>query len=212
MEIQRPFAVVTPTLDGDVLAALIGVDAWMTTGQLHRVIAARSQQGIRLTLQRLNAQGIVESERVGQTMRYRLNREHLAAPAVMALANLRTQLLQRVEEKLDDWPVSPTYAAIFGSAGRGQMRTDSDIDIFVVRPGNVDGPLWDGQIGELARQVSRWTGNDGRILEMTEHEVVSGAHSDPVLRAIADEGTTVFGSPGWLRKYVKRKVVKHVSK
>lgn len=212
MQIQRPFAVLTPTVDGDVLAALVAVDAWMTTGQLHRVIADRSQQGIRLTLQRLNIQGIVESERVGQTMRYRFNREHLAAPAVIALANQRTQLLQRTEEELDGWSIPPVYAAIFGSAGRGQMRADSDIDIFVVRPANVDERMWDGQIGELARKVSRWTGNDGRILELSEQEMAASADSDPVLRSIADDGLTVFGKPTWLRKYVKRQVMKRVSK
>src|SRR5664279_4823155 len=122
MEIQRPFAVITPTLDGDVLAALAGAEAWFTTGQLQRVVVGRSVQGIRLTLSRLAAQGIVDTDQVGQTRRYRLNADHIAAPAVMILANLRGELLQRIQHSVGNWPTTPVYVAVFGSAARGQMR------------------------------------------------------------------------------------------
>src|ERR1700712_2938767 len=103
MELQHPFAVITPTLDGEVLNALAGADVWFTTGQLHRVIADRSVQGIRQTLARLVEQGTVDSDQVGQTRRYRLNREHLAAPAIAILANLRDGLLQRVNQQIEGW-------------------------------------------------------------------------------------------------------------
>src|ERR1700712_4849330 len=103
MEFQHPFEVITPTLDGNVLDALAGADVWFTTGQLHLVIADRSVQGIRQTLARLVEQGTVDSDQVGQTRRYRLNREHLAAPAIAILANLRDQLLQRINQHIEGW-------------------------------------------------------------------------------------------------------------
>ena len=40
MQFNRPFATVTPTLDGDVLAVLAGHDGTFTTGQIRRVVAS----------------------------------------------------------------------------------------------------------------------------------------------------------------------------
>ena len=43
MELNRPLATVTPTLDGDVLAVLAQHEVSFTTGQLHRVLSRYSQ-------------------------------------------------------------------------------------------------------------------------------------------------------------------------
>ena len=59
MELSRPLATITPTLDGDVLAVLARHDVTFTTGQLHRVLNRHSEAGIRKVLVRLNGQGIV---------------------------------------------------------------------------------------------------------------------------------------------------------
>ena len=67
MELNRPFATVTPTLDGDVLAVLAAHDATFTTGQIHRVLNSFSEEGIRRVLSRLVLQGVVLAERVGRT-------------------------------------------------------------------------------------------------------------------------------------------------
>ncbi len=80
------------------------------------------------------------------------------------------------------------------------MRPDSDIDVFIVRPDFLeDEEVWDRQLAEFARLLTRWTGNDGRILQMTELEVATGAGSDPILASIAREGSTICGQPAWLR-------------
>jgi hypothetical protein len=212
MQIQRPFAVVTPTLDGDILATLVPVDAWFTTGQLHRVLPDRSQAGIRNTLTRLAEQGVVEFEQVGATRRYRLNRDHIAADALRGLANMRTTLLGRMEALIQTWTVPPVYAAVFGSTVRGQMRPDSDLDVFIVRPDRTaDAEAWDAQISDFSSKVTRWTGNDTRVLEMSEIEVVAGTVAsggraqDPVLVAIATEGLTIYGSTTWLRQLIRNR-------
>jgi predicted nucleotidyltransferase len=210
VELQYPLAVVTPTLDGDVLASLAAADVWFTTGRLQRVVAGRSVQGIRRTLVRLVEQGIVDTDQVGQTRRYRLNQDHLAAPAIVILANLRGELLQRIDRHVESWPVAPIYAAVFGSAARGQMRPDSDIDVFIVRPDFLeDEEDWDRQLAEFARLLTKWTGNDGRILQMTEQEVATGAGSDPILTSIAREGLTIYGQPAWLRTLLNGSRVVH---
>ena len=210
MQMQRPFAVVTPSLDGDILAILVPVEAWFTTGQLHRLLADRSQAGIRNTLTRLAEQGVVEFELVGATRRYRLNRDHIAADALRAMANVRAILFSRMEALMQTWTVPPVYAAAFGSMVRGQMRPDSDLDVFIVHPDHlVDDDEWDAQILDFGSKVTRWTGNDTRSLVMSECEVVAGMEAsggratDPVLGAIATEGLTIYGSTTWLRNLLR---------
>lgn len=206
MELQHPLAVVTPTLDGDVLAALAQADVAFTTSQLGRLIPpkggdeARSAEGIRKVLQRLVRQGVVEAEQVGRAYQYRLNREHLSAGPIVALANQRAALLHRLEDTLRGWAPGPTYAALFGSAARGHMHPESDIDLFLVRPSVVPEHIWEDQTMKLALAVTRWTGNDTRILDLTEDEVeASSGAGDPILQSIASEGITVLGKAGWLR-------------
>ncbi|BBX94778.1 hypothetical protein MLAC_00720 [Mycobacterium lacus] len=50
MQLNRPLATVTPTLDGDVPAVLATHDATFTTGQIHRIVNNISEEGIRKVL------------------------------------------------------------------------------------------------------------------------------------------------------------------
>ncbi|GAA6525022.1 nucleotidyltransferase domain-containing protein [Intrasporangium sp. DVR] len=198
MQFSNPLAVVTPTLDGPVLAALAAADGPFTTGQLTRVLGEGSEEGIRKVLRRLTAQGIVSAERVGPAFAYRLNRAHLAAEPIMALAGLRATFLARLERLLAAWDQPAAYAAVFGSAGRGTMRTDSDIDLLLVRS---DGPddMWDTQLEHLVSTVSACTGNDLRPLVYTLTEL-DAARGEPVLLDILDSGITVAGERSWFQR------------
>jgi predicted nucleotidyltransferase len=183
-----PAATVTPTLDGDVLAVLAANEATFTTGQLHRVLGRHSEEGIRKVLQRLTGQRIVRADRVGNAFAYRFNRDHLGAEHIAALAGLRGKLLERIEAALNSWKPKPAYGAVFGSAARGSMTVESDIDLLLVRRDDVDEDRWALQVDGLAADVSRWTGNDARILEFTVAEVVSRGRDEPVLVDVLREG------------------------
>ena len=202
MQLDRPFRVVTSTVDGDVLGVLARAEAAFTPPEVHRLLGERSEAGVRNALSRLREQGIVDAERIGHAVTYRLNREHLAAGPVIELAHLQATFLQRVREVIAGWSVEARYAALFGSAAKGSMRPDSDIDVFLVRPSDVDpdDPSWSTQVGDLTTVVSRWTGNDARILEYSEDEVDSGLRQgDRVLGDIATDGITLHGPTRFLR-------------
>ncbi|MBE1575694.1 putative nucleotidyltransferase [Amycolatopsis roodepoortensis] len=196
---------VTPTLDGDVLAALAGHDGIFTTGQLHRLLARHSEEGIRKVLRRLVKQGVVESDRVGNAFTYRLNRDHLAAEHIVALAQVRKTLLERIEDRLESWQVPPVYAAVFGSVARGEATEDSDVDLLLIRPEDADADRWETQVDELAVEVTRWTGNDTRPLEFTEAELAGRAYDEAVLRDVARDGLTVAGSRAWLAGHLRKR-------
>ncbi len=83
------------------------------------------------------------------------------------------------------------------------MTADSDIDLFVVRPAGVeaDDEAWRGHVEQLAVLVTRWTGNDTRMLEYGEQELVEESRrGDPVLTVIAHEGIPLAGPRSYLQQ------------
>jgi len=204
MELNRPLATITPTLDGDVLAVLAQHEATFTTGQLHRVLHRYSEEGIRKVLLRLTRQGVVHSERIGNAYSYRLNRKHLAAAPIIELARIPQTLLQRLEDRLESWTCPPTYAAVFGSAARGTMSPDSDLDLLLIRADDTPIDTWEEQVGELVADVTRWTGNDTRPLEYTVSELTA-ARDERVLRDVLEEGLTVAGHRAWLSQQLRNR-------
>lgn len=202
MEMNRPFATVTPTLDGEVLAVLAAHNVTFTTGQIHRVLSSYSEEGIRKVLARLVSQGVVLSERIGNAFAYRLNAAHLAAKPIVELAQLFDTFLKRLEDELSVWQYPPVYAAVFGSAVRGTMTWESDIDLFVVSATGTPDAVWARQVNQIASAVTAWTGNDARVVEYTEDELKS-AITEPMVQDILERGLTVAGSRAWLLKQVK---------
>lgn len=192
MNLQRPFQVVAPTLDGDVLTLLARADRSVTGRAIEREISA-SHGGVRRALEHLVAEGIVSRERAGRAFLYRLNRDHLAAPWIEGLAFLRLQLIERLRETISDWQLAPDASVLFGSAARGEAVTESDIDILVIRPDEVDAddPTWREQVRALEAAVASWTGNDARVLEYGADELDA---AEPVLETAASEGVELHGS------------------
>ena len=132
-------------------------------------------------------------------MLYSLNRQHLAAGPVIDLARLRDALVARLATRFGAWTHRPVYAALFGSAARGTMRADSDLDLLVVRPDAVhpDDEIWQSQLNELATDATAWTGNDARVLEYGAAQARSVP--EPVLLSVATQGLTLYGPRDWLR-------------
>lgn len=211
MQFNKPLATVTPTLDGDVLAVIASADVPFTISQIQRIVATASGEGIRKVLTRLTAQGVVLHNRVGRTNTYRLNTEHLASEPIMALSRLTSAFLDRLEEHLAGWGKELEYAAVFGSAATGRMTLDSDIDLFLVRSSGsaLDdhedaSDTWEEHVAELARLVTAWTGNDARVVEYTENQLVTAAAAgEPLLRDVAKHGLTVAGERAWLNRRLR---------
>ncbi|MUH45952.1 MAG: nucleotidyltransferase domain-containing protein [Actinobacteria bacterium] len=176
MEIGHPFRVVTPSLDGEILAVLVAADDECTAPTIHKRIGDFSQSGVRKACARLTEQGIILMRRVGNADVFRLNRDHIAAGPIIDLAGLRGVLFDRIADHLDSWEIPSEYSALFGSVTRGTMSPRSDVDVFIVRPEgrDEDDPTWRGQVDDLSRQVTAWTGNSTRILEYRARDMKEG--------------------------------------
>lgn len=201
MEFNRPFRVVTSAVDGDILSVLARAEHEFTIADLARRIPSRSAEGIRLAMDRLVEQGIIAIRRVGPLRAFSLNREHLAAWAILALSELPATFRARLADEIREWPEQPLYVALFGSAARGEMRPGSDIDVLLIRPGDST-DVWVAQVKTLNSRIYAWTGNDAHTLEFSRTEVVGAAQTDGVIRDILRDGITVVGDRGDFRALV----------
>jgi hypothetical protein len=168
------------------------------------MVGHASEPGVRKAADRLVEQGIVFRQQIGRAKVYRLNRKHVAAPYVEGLAALQDALVDRLRGTLDAWKEPPLLAALFGSAARGEAAPGSDLDLLLVRPGDVveESPVWREQVSALEREATEWTGNDARVLEYAEEDLAIGAVAGLVEGALA-EGALVFGSRRRLRERLK---------
>lgn len=203
MHYRRALLVVTPTLDGDVLATLARGELELSGRELARQVGRGSTEGIRRAADRLVGQGIVSRRAVGGAHLYQLNREHLAAPFIEQLAGLRELLIERLRERIAGWEERPRFALLFGSVARGDAGTDSDLDLLIARVSGCDpdGGVWRSQLLDLERSATAWTGNDARVVEFGEEELDAGG-PDPLIVQALEEGVELFGSRRALRRLI----------
>ena len=203
MLLDRPMLTVTPTVDGDVLGLLARADAAFTAPKVQRLLERHSVPGVRKVLNRLVEQGIVNADKAGRTLTYRLNRDHLAAASIIELAHLDDALIERIRTAVATWDRAPLLVMLFGSAATGRMRVDSDIDVFVVgNEPNDASDRWRTQISDLELDITKWTGNDARVLAYTVDALQHT--SDIVVDDIARDGILIAGDRALLRRSHRR--------
>lgn len=197
MDFSHPFTALMPSVDSAVLAVLARTTR-AQTGREVALAAGRSPSGVRPVLDRLAEQGLVDSERAGRAYIYTLNREHLAAPAIEALAGLRSGLVDRLRQEIAEWRIAPSHASLFGSTARGDGDAASDVDLFIVRPEGIEAEdaIWRGQLDRLAEGVRRWTGNHAGIAELSTDQLAAlRERRPPVLKDLDADALTLSG-PG----------------
>jgi DNA-binding transcriptional ArsR family regulator len=198
MDLSAPFQSIFPSADSAVLTVLTGSTKPRTGREVARS-AGRSQAATQLVLSRFVDQGLVLVEEAGRARLYTLNRDHLAATPIAELASLRSALFRRLrDEVFEFWRPQPVHVSVFGSAARGDGGPDSDIDIFLVRPADVeeDDGRWAGQVAALAQNVFRWTGNHAGISEIGEGDLQRLRSDQPlIVKSLRADAVHVAGKP-----------------
>ena len=159
-------------------------------------LSGASTNGAWRALQRLVEHGLVTVEEVGNgaALIYTLNRRHVAADAVLLLADLRARLITRLTDELDTWPVPPAHAYLFGSAARGDGDSRSDIDLLLVRPSEValDDEQWRARVDALAEAIHAWTGNPAGIVEQSQSDIRRLRRGRPAIVAELERDAVVL--------------------
>ncbi len=180
MDLSHPVRCVIPSLDGPVLEALASTTSPASLTEIAKRAGQGSLSGVRKVLHRLVEQGVVHHGPAG----YILNREHVAAPAILLLAQLHGEVATRIRNWLSDRPEKVVAAGLFGSAARREGDATSDIDVVVITAEPVGPDLADA----LADALEQWTGNRGQIVALTRDEA----------RMLRDEGRSIVES--WRRE------------
>jgi predicted nucleotidyltransferase len=194
---------------GPVLHVLARTDVPLSGRQTAELTAGRAQQPrVNQVLRELAEAGIVSCERHASVHLYRLNRDHVAAEAILLLVNLRQRLIARMQEAVKGWSAAPIAVWIFGSAARGEGGSSSDIDVLVVRPDAIgmDDATWLHQLSDLSAAVTAWSGNDCQIVEFAKSELAElVAAGERLVDELRVDALTVFG-PSPLRLLRRAKV------
>jgi predicted nucleotidyltransferase len=204
MELQHPLGALSGAVDARALDVLVRAgDDPMDAAMIAR-LSGKSYTGVRHALERLVEQGTVLESSVGAKTLYRFNGRHLLAPAITSIVDAKRTFIRSLGEIIDREfsPAMPQFAALFGSAARGEMRPDSDLDLFLVRPDHADLDTFARYADELAEAATELTGNDARVLVYTPSELAEGATKHPVLAEIAHDGIPLAGDLAEFRRTV----------
>jgi predicted nucleotidyltransferase len=196
MDLSQPWAPIRTSIDMEVLRVLRGTSLALTGREVARLVRTGSQPAVNASLRRLSEEGLVRADEAGRAYLYTLNREHLAAPAVELLADVRTELERRLRAEIADWRIEPVHVSIFGSAARGDGDTQSDIDNFVVRPRGVsdDDPGWQEQLERLSGRVLAWTGNHVGLADVSEADTRRlRRERPPIVDELSRDAITIVG-------------------
>jgi predicted nucleotidyltransferase len=199
MDLSAPESAVSTALDIKVLVTLAGTTRPLTGRQIARV-CGRSKTGVAVVLQRLVEQGTLDVLEAGSSLLYTLNREHLVAPAVIQLAGIRQELLRRLADEVSTWEPPALSVALFGSVARGDGDSESDIDLLIIRPGDVDeeNETWRAQLDAFAEHVLRWTGNHSQFAELSQSDIRRLVRDEaPILDDLRRDAVDLAGVPVW---------------
>lgn len=196
MKLHTPFtSLATTGVDALALKVLAGADHVFSVSEVHQLAPEKaSREAIRLSLIRLAQHGIASEHRIGHAIGYSLNREHILAEAVLELASAKPRLLDRIQAEIATWDPQPVVVWLFGSAARGDMTLESDIDLLIVSPRQVE--QLSEQIGVLTDRVQQWTGNVCNPLVYEADEIADAQ----VFHEILKDGVCLVGERSWLRR------------
>jgi predicted nucleotidyltransferase len=158
-----------------------------------------SFEGIRMALRRLAETGLLHVDQRTSGTFYRLNRDHLAYPAVDALFGMRLRLTRLVAEAIGGWPEPPVHASFFGSYVRQDGGVDSDIDLLVVFDDEAydDDERWSEAVASLERSIQLWTGNPATALTMSVRDLkamANGKRAAALWKSLRSEALLVYGT------------------
>jgi len=197
MNLSSPIRSVIPSAHGQVLAVLARTDQALSGRGVAELLNGRvSQRRVADVLADLVRAGIVNCDPGRPANRYWLNRRHVAAEAVTALAGMREAVFDRIAGLVAGWAIAPAALWAFGSAARGDGDVGSDVDLFVLRFDGVDedDPVWVAQITALVEEVTAWTGNSAQELEYFESEFAAlVAAKDPLVASLRRDAIRLAG-------------------
>ncbi|MGZ4453839.1 MAG: helix-turn-helix domain-containing protein [Nocardioides sp.] len=190
-----PISSLIPSLDAAVLEVLAGADRSLGVSQIQRLTRRGARSGVHRVLDRLVTHGLVEARPSNVGSVYRLNAEHVLAPAILLAVRAWAELLSRLTAACEALQPAIVAAALHGAAARGEAGPQSPIELFlVVDDDHLLSAEWDRQLHDLDVQVRAWTGNRLERMVLTRHHLQELADTgEPILEAWRRDAIVLVG-------------------
>lgn len=198
MNVSFPYRPLAEESALEAIRVLVRTTRPLTGRDVARLARGRSHSAIQRALNRLAESGVVSAQEAGRAILYVLNRDHVAVEPALALLGLRGELLRRIANAVGGWSPAPEHVSVYGSTARGDGDEASDVDLFIVRPDDVDEESghWREQIAALERDVRAWSGNSASISEVGQEELRRLQRDRPtVVAELEAEALTLIGPP-----------------
>jgi predicted nucleotidyltransferase len=194
VDFRHPVEAVIPGAQGRVLAVLLNAGGELNLRTIARLADVSLAQTSRV-VPRLVSLGLVERREVPPSSLFRLVPEHVAARALLELADARRQVLVAMAAAAGEIEPAPVSLIVFGSFARGDDELGSDIDVVIVRPPAADGDEdWVGQVEQWRTTVGRIAGRHVELLYVAADEAAARLASRSALwRDVRRDGRVVFG-------------------
>jgi predicted nucleotidyltransferase len=197
MDLTVPLQSLIPSVDSSALTVLAGTEGALGASQIHQLAPRGTRRGLGVVLDRLVEHGLVIAEATNHGYMYRLNRDHVLAPAVLTAAGARQEFLRRLMDGCAQLRPPVVSAALFGSVARRESGPDSDVDLLLVVADDTgtDDTTWSDQVRHLQAQVLAWSGNRLEIVTVTRTHLADLVVGDePIVGSWRDDAMTLAGS------------------
>ena len=191
MNLGAPVLDVAPAVRGALLQVLARLEQPVTRRQL-AAAAGVAPGNASAVVEELIGSGLVSETVAGRSSMVVLNRNHLAAGPLLALAGLRGELVRRLSKRLAVWP-DLHGAWLFGSVARGDADGASDIDVLIIAEDLRSSDLHN-RLTQLHADIRSWTGNDMQLVEHSQtswRKLVRG--KSPFVSEIRLDGIALTG-------------------
>ncbi len=195
MDFVRPIEAIVPGVQGRVLVVLAETTAELNLRTIAQLAGVSQAQASRV-LPGLVDLGAVERREVPPASLFRLVHEHVASRALLTLARSTDTVIEEIRQLATSFSHPPVCVIVFGSFARCEAGPDSDIDVVVVRPADVDADDegWTESLEGWRSDVRRLTGNPVEVLEVSADEATARIASRSQLWAeIRRDGRAIHG-------------------
>lgn len=189
MDFSQPSSPFLQGAEAAVVEVLSRSDGGLTGRQLAR-IAKIPESTCRLALGRLSDLGLAHVRGAGRAHLFSLNRSHISWPTAESAITTRTRLFERYTELVQAHG-DEIDLILFGSTARQDATPDSDVDLLLVTPDDLDAT---DLISALGERTYDWTGNHAQVYALARSEFLDHvASSDPIVASWRRDGIALTG-------------------